>query len=193
MAIPNNLEHIFKEIQKPVLQQTDFINFLHAVVEGDFDFVQSFIEQNPEKINQSDSTYSIRASHLAALYNQPEILKFLIDHGAEIGQKTNEDLSEIHYGVDFPEIVEVLLTSNPELKNQRGQGFTPREICTNPDSLNYLFSTKRMRSDSSINRMFASAFVDETEEAIREISPSPSPLTANYSSFSTANKSRRLG
>ncbi len=189
MAIESKIIIQFKEFFS---EDYDFLNFLRATINGNLELVKSFIEANPHKINCFDTTFKARASHLAAKYNQPEILQFLIDNGAEIGSKTNEDLSEIHYGINFPEVVKIIINHNPDLKNQRGQGFIPKEICSNEDSLNYICSTKRMRSDSSIERMFASAFIDESEEAFKAISPSSSPTKIEHSNLSSANKIRRI-
>lgn len=94
-----------------------------AVISGDTHAIQQHISAGTN-INQKDPFGGSSPLISAALFNKPEIVRLLLDSGANIDFKNNDGSTALHVAAFFcrPEIVQLLLKNNADktIKNNRG-------------------------------------------------------------------------
>ena len=114
-AIRNAIEAGYSELAKNMIEQIENVNantfgewtpLMSAVYYGNYDIVKLLIKKGVDinSICEDADGYSCSAIHIAAYCNSKDILKYLIDNGANIAQKDSDgkspyDLAK-EYGID---------------------------------------------------------------------------------------------
>ena len=98
----------------------------YAVREGRLDSVQYLIEKQKVNINQKDSKYGT-AFHVACEYNQPTIIQYLIEKGADIEAKNSNEQTPLHLACndDNLPIIEYLIEKGANIEAKDYDGKTP--------------------------------------------------------------------
>lgn len=88
--------HPFKQNDKPITVSTP----LHfAAKYGYITIAQQLIENKPEGIHSPCCGYNNTPLHVAAWFDKSDMIKFLIDKGADIAAKNNQGSTPIHFAV----------------------------------------------------------------------------------------------
>jgi len=74
-----------------------------AVKDGNLEVVRSVVNEGVD-INIKNE-YGLMPIHVAAEYNRPEVLKFLVSKGADVNAATNADLKKIVEGLDQGKVI----------------------------------------------------------------------------------------
>ena len=106
------------------IDQEAKISIHRAAWEGDINAVeQSLI--NGKDVNSKDDLYGDTPLLWAAGFGNKEVVKMLIEKGADVNSKTDEGWTSLHYatGGNYREIAELLIAKGADLnaKNSNGQ------------------------------------------------------------------------
>jgi hypothetical protein len=116
---------------------TSVDNIVNVIKKGDLDSLKEILEQHPDLIektfkftNEMDFCGSIL--HMAASYNQPELVKFLVtEKGMKVDKLSNSEWTPLHHAArtGASQAVQALLDlgANQSLKTSKED--TPYELC----------------------------------------------------------------
>lgn len=97
------------------------LTFINAADSGYVDEVKTLLAENPELVDQKGkarySTRDVRALHYALNYGHVEVVKELLDSGADIDAKADETWAPIHYALRgaHPELAHLLRERDAEI------------------------------------------------------------------------------
>ncbi|HEX7715342.1 MAG TPA: ankyrin repeat domain-containing protein [Bacillota bacterium] len=94
-----------------------------AAVAGDLEQVQAVVARSPEAVNEKDE-YGFTALHGLAGEEHYDIVRFLIEHGADVNAQNEDGITPLHLAA-WPEMAEFLITSGADLEARTHGGDTP--------------------------------------------------------------------
>ena len=114
MLIPPNkkAEMIMKEIKKS---------------EPNLNLVQDLITMGADINWYDEKDYNYTPLHAASAWNRPEVVKMLIDAGAELNVQTKGGLTPLHRTIRMSnsEVAKILIDAGADLNIQEAHGWTP--------------------------------------------------------------------
>jgi uncharacterized protein YfcZ (UPF0381/DUF406 family) len=117
-----------------------------AVKTGNLEELKKLLEEDPPAIHRTYSTWSVTdvpLLNLAAYYNEPEIVKFLIDRGQDINKKGGGyKRTPLHYaaGADAYQAVDVLLDLGADASLTDAVNKAPYQISQNKGTADVLLT-----------------------------------------------------
>ena len=111
-----------------LISSTEVNEFSDAVVYGDFEKVKKMIYNNPNIINSKDK-YGFSALHNVMCEEQFEIVKYLINKGADVNIQNDQGIAPIHLAC-YVKNVELLIKAGANINMKDKEGNTPLSILT---------------------------------------------------------------
>lgn len=103
---------------------TEFLEFLRDAQTGNIEGLERFLGNRPGDINCHDDLYGAAATHFAARHSQVDALRFLIDRGAVLGNRTNAGYNELNFGFGSLEISSLIIEKRPDLIDSTTERFS---------------------------------------------------------------------
>ncbi len=94
-----------------------------AAVAGDLEQVQAIVARHPEAVNEKDE-YGFTALHGLAEEEHYDIVRFLIEHGADVNAQNEDGITPLHLAA-WPEMAGLLIASGADLEARSNEGDTP--------------------------------------------------------------------
>jgi ankyrin repeat protein len=88
-------------------------NFKQAIRAGDLEEVREMLRLRPELVNLNLSGFHDHALHYAVLERRPEMVRLLLEHGADTGESTPDGALHMAAERGYTEIVEVMRKEAP--------------------------------------------------------------------------------
>ena len=115
------------DIVNILLENKKELDFFEATAAGQLDFVKKQLEDQPTILNQF-AVDGFTALGLSCFFNQKEIVKFLLQNGADPNIASNNDfkVTPLHSGAAISqiEIVNILLENGANVNAQQSNGVT---------------------------------------------------------------------
>ena len=111
-----------KEVSKPV--DAKLRELISAVRGQDITRVRKMMAANPDLAKSSDG-HGATALHHAAAYGTVDIVKLLLDQGADINARNSRDATPLHWAIGNTPNVKLLLEKGAEINAQTEDGRTP--------------------------------------------------------------------
>jgi len=98
-----------------------------AAQNGDIKKVALLLKQQPSLVSSKDEKYGQTALHVAALNNQMDVAKLLIENKADVNAKANNGSTPLHLaaGKGNTDVVVLLLASNADVNAVDNEGWSP--------------------------------------------------------------------
>lgn len=147
----------------------DCKDILEAAEDGYLEMVRKFIEQNPSCINVPDED-GYTALHRACYNNHVEVVKYLLEHGADVGARTNDGWQPIHSSAQWGnvQILRILCSWGADLNSKTVGGNTPFHLAVSKPRNGQLIEYLLFHDDVDI-------------EAINDAGDSPYNICKRYS------------
>lgn len=109
-----------------------FEKFFDAIKAGDLTYVESQLEADRSAARWA-SDKGVTALHWAVGFKKPEIIRLLINAGADVNLRDNRSCAPLHYAANFGriEIIKLFISHGADLNAKTERGVTPLQACHN--------------------------------------------------------------
>ncbi len=129
MLPKNDLRHSFPSSPPPAPSPDDVESFCHAARDGDKPAVEKYLDQFGAAIVNAQDTINARAITWAAFSGHDEVVKLLLDRGADINAHGTNGKPALTWAAEMGkvEVAALLLDRGASLEERDDTGTTPLE------------------------------------------------------------------
>ncbi|MDD5326918.1 MAG: ankyrin repeat domain-containing protein [Phycisphaerae bacterium] len=125
-----------KDIENILIAKGAKVDIFTASATGDIERVRDFLRNDPNMVNATQGDYNTTPLHYATSSGQIEMVKFLIEKGADVNAGYPQKPTPLHLAAlqGHLEVAEMLINKGAEVNAKDNFGFTPLFLATEKGS-----------------------------------------------------------